>query len=94
VRRIFDGSEETGFLEAELKGAEFGGEERDDCQCWGWREEDGVYAVDYAVGAEDVDGDDLAVEVDVEAFEQTERNAETLWFTAETVFAQGCGDSV
>ena len=42
----------------------------------------------------DVDGDDLAVEVDVEAFEETERDAETLWLTAETVFAQGCGDGV
>ena len=42
----------------------------------------------------DVDRDDLAVEVDVESFEETESNAETLWLTAETVFAQGCGDGV
>jgi hypothetical protein len=47
-----DGFEETSFLEAEIQGAEFAGEELDYFERrWGW-EEDGVDAVDYAVGAE------------------------------------------
>jgi hypothetical protein len=50
--RVGDSVEETGLLEAELKGAEFGGEELDDLERW-WRwEEDGIDAVDYAVGSE------------------------------------------
>jgi hypothetical protein len=44
--------EETGFFEAEIQGAECAGEELDDFEGgWGWQEE-GVDAVDYAVGAE------------------------------------------
>lgn len=46
-----DGFEETGFLEAELESAEFGGEEGDDFEGCRWREDDGVDAVDYAVGS-------------------------------------------
>jgi hypothetical protein len=47
-----DGFEETSFFETEVQGAEFAGEELDDFEGgWGW-EEDGVDAVDYAVGAE------------------------------------------
>jgi hypothetical protein len=46
-----DGFEETGFLEAELESAEFGGEEGDDFEGFRWREDDGVDAVDYAVGS-------------------------------------------
>jgi hypothetical protein len=52
VGRFGDGFGETCFLEAEGEGAEFAGEELDDFEGgWGW-EEDGVDAVDYAVGAE------------------------------------------
>ena len=51
MRRGRDGFEETGFLEAELESAEFGGEEGDDFEGFRWREDDGVDAVDYAVGS-------------------------------------------
>ena len=61
--------EEPRFGEAELEGAEFAGQERDDGGDGGGRDEERVDAVDYAVGAEDVDGDELAVEVDGGAFE-------------------------
>lgn len=55
--------ENPGFREGELERAEFAGEERDD-GCDGRRgDEDGVDPVDHAVGAEDVDGDELGVEV-------------------------------
>jgi hypothetical protein len=46
-----DGFEETGFLEAELESAEFRGEEGDDFEGFRWREDDGVDAMDYAVGS-------------------------------------------
>jgi hypothetical protein len=46
-----DGFEEAGFLEAELESAEFGGEKGDDFEGFRWREDDGVDAVDYAVGS-------------------------------------------
>ena len=46
-----DGFEETGFLEAELESAEFCGEEGDDFEGFRWREDDGVDAMDYAVGS-------------------------------------------
>ena len=56
MRRVFDSRKETSFLEAELESAEFGGEDGDDCQCLGWREDDGVYAVNNSIRAElDID---------------------------------------
>ena len=52
VRAVGDGFCKAGFREAEFQGGECAGEERDDgCGGWGW-EEEGVDAVDYAVGAE------------------------------------------
>lgn len=44
--------QETGLLEAELEGGEFGGEQLDYGEDVGWGEDDGVDAVDYAVCAE------------------------------------------
>jgi hypothetical protein len=62
--------EEAGLAEAEFKCAELAGKQVDDrCDVWRW-DEDGVDAVDHAVCAEDVDGDDAGVEVDRRALER------------------------
>lgn len=52
MRGFGDGFEETGFFEAEIQGTEFTGEELDDFEAGGRGKENGVDAVNYAVGAE------------------------------------------
>jgi hypothetical protein len=62
--------EETRLAEAELQRAELAGKQVDDrCNVW-WGHENGIKAVDHAVCAEDVDGDDAGVEVDRRALER------------------------
>lgn len=56
--------EETGFAQAEFEGAEGPWEQVDFSDSADGREDWGIDAVDYAVGAENVDGHDSADEVD------------------------------
>lgn len=58
------------LAEAKFESAELSGQEVDDgCNIWWW-DEDRVDAMDYAVGGEDVDSDEAAVEVDGWALER------------------------
>ena len=70
--RVSNDLEETSFLEAELQGGEFCGEERDDCCCGWWGEDDGVDAVDYAVCAK------LEIKVRCGCWEGVEEERQTI----------------
>jgi len=58
---------QTCLSKTQNEGGKLGGEEVDDLEHARWRDDDAVDAVDDAVSAEDVDGDDAAVEVDGQA---------------------------
>lgn len=63
----------------------------DDIDGFWWGEEQAVYAVNYTVGAENVDGDDAGVEVDGEAFEG-DLGGEALGLRAEGFLGVEGGD--
>lgn len=48
---VCEGFVEARLDECEFEGAEFAGDELDDFVGWGWREDEGVDTVDYAVGS-------------------------------------------
>jgi len=87
--------EKAGFAETKLKSRELAGQEVDDLNNVGRRDDDGVHTVNHAVGTEDVNGNDAAVEVDSEALE-TDVEAQTLWerLAAEMVTLEEGGDGV
>lgn len=69
--------EDVCLLQRKFKGTELAREQVDDGGDAGGRQEDGINAVNDAVGAEDVDGYKTAVEVDRGALER-DANSEAL----------------
>jgi hypothetical protein len=85
--------EETGLAKTKLESAELAGQEVDDRSDVGWRDEDGVDAMDDAVCAEDVDSDQPAVEVDGRAL-KSDADSQALLVSEVVLGLVKSGDSV
>ena len=90
---VVDEVEEPRLHESQLKRAELAWQEVDHLGDLGWRQEDAVDAVDHAVCAEDVDGDDARVVVYSQAA-QTDVGGQTLRVAAELLGWEEGGDCV
>lgn len=83
--------QKTGLAQPQLKSAEFAGEEINNFNGAGRRQEDAVDAVNDAIRSEDVDGEDTTIEVDSQSSEaEFESQALRLWVVTEVItFEQG-----
>jgi hypothetical protein len=90
-----DHIEQTGLAKTKLKSRELTREQVDDGGNVGWRQDDGVNAVNDTVGAEDVDGDDSSVEVDRQSIQSdVERETLRLRLAGEVVALEEGGNGV